>query len=282
MQTKNIMMRFGSALTTLIGVSLLSTLCIARTAQAVEYSIGISPQQSASELAKRWVPVIKYLSDTSGIIFHFRTSKDIATFNTDSGIGLYDIMYVNAHHYTVFHNAPGYVAFAHEKECTNGGLIVVPKGSAVQKVEQLQGASIAFASPGAVMGTWLPAQYLKQQRVSFSLKYVKSFDSVYRSVAKGLFPAGGGEERTLASLDPEIKTQLRVIWKSDFPCHPFSAHQRVPPEVMQQLQKAMFNMDRTPQGIALLKSANMKGFEPAYDADYNGVRKMKLKPFEDK
>ena len=51
---------------------------------------------------------------------------------------------------------------------------------------------------------------------------------------------------------------------------------------MQQLQKAMFNMDRTPQGIALLKSANMKGFEPAYDADYNGVRKMKLKLFEDK
>lgn len=285
MQTKKIMMRFGSALTTavkLTGVLLLWTICLTRPALAVEYTVGIVPQQSASELAERWVPIVKYWSDTSGVTFHFRTSKDIATFHTDGGKGLYDILFSNAHHYTVFNQALGYVAFAKEIECTAGGLIVVPSGSAVEKVEQLEGAAIAFASPSAVMGTWLPAQHLKQKGVSFSPHYVKSMDSVYRSVAKGLFPAGGGEQRTLGGLDPEIKSHLRILWKSDFPCHPFSVHPRVPREIVQQLQKAMFSMHKNSQAMAMLKAVNMKGFGPANDADYNGVRKMKLKPFEAK
>lgn len=253
-----------------------------QAAHAVEYTVGIAPQQAASELAKRWVPIIKYWSDTTGNTFHFRTAKDIDTFQKDLSEGLYDIMFVNAHHYTVFNNAPGYVAFAHEAGCVNAGVLVVAKGSAVQRVAQLEGAAIAFSSPNAVIGTWLPAQHLGERGVSFSPNYVKSMDSVYLSVAKGLFPAGGGELRTLGSLDQDVKNQLRILWKSEFPCHPFSALPRVPREIVQQLQKAMIGMHKNPQGAAMLKSVNIKGFVPSNDAEYEVVRKMNLKPFEAK
>ena len=47
---------------------------------AVSYSFGIGPQQSATELAKRWTPVMQYLSEKSGVTLQFTTAKDIPTF----------------------------------------------------------------------------------------------------------------------------------------------------------------------------------------------------------
>lgn len=248
------------------------------SAHALEYTIGIAPQQAASELAKRWVPIIKYWSEATGISFQFRTAKDIDTFQADLQEGRYHIMFVNAHHYTVFNRATGYEAFAREIGCANAGVIVVPVASTVQSVAQLQGASLAFSSPNAVLGTWLPGLYLRQQGIAFTPNYVKSMDSVYRSVAKGLFPAGGGELRTFGSLDAEVKNQLRVIWEDDFPCHPFSAHPLVPQTVVKQLQKAMQGMHTNPQAAALLQAVNIKGFEASNDKQYDVVRKMNLKP----
>lgn len=259
-------------------MALCGVLSWAMPLQAAEYTIGIAPQQAASELAKRWGPIIKYWSDATDLSFQFRTAKDIDTFQVDVREGRYNIMFVNAHHYTEFNRAPGYEAFAREIGCSNAGVIVVSKGSPAQNVQQLDGAMIAFSSPSAVIGTWLPVQHLKQQGVNFTPNYVKSMDSVYRSVAKGLFPAGGGEQRTLGSLDQGVKNQLRVIWKNDFPCHPFSAHPLVPRDVVQKLQKAMKDMHQYPQGAALLQAVNIKGFEPTNDAQYDTVRKMHLKP----
>lgn len=242
--------------------------------------MGIAPQQAASELAKRWAPIIKHWSDTTGLNFQFRTAKDIDTFQSQVGEGAYDFMFVNAHHYTLFNRVQGYNAFAHEMGCANAGVIVVAKNGNVQRMEQLEGKSIAFSSPNAVIGTWLPVQHLRQRGISFQPHYVKSMDSVYFSVAKGLFPAGGGEMRTLGALDPEIKNQLQILWKNEFPCHPFSAHPRVPAEAVHKLREAMQSMHLSAQGIALLKLVNIKQFVPADDADYQVVRKMNLKPVE--
>lgn len=262
-----------------IGTFALSVLLGASSAQAGEYTIGIAPQQSASELAKRWGPIIKYWSETAGHTFQFRTAKDIATFQQDLSKGIYDIMFVNAHHYTVFNKDPGYVAFAHEAECANAGILVVAKEGPIQRVEQLAGASIAFSSPSAVIGTWLPAQYLETQDIAFTANFVKSMDSVYLGVAKGLFPAGGGEFRTFGGLDPEIKKQLHILWKSEFPCHPFSALPRVPQAVIQQLQQAMLGMHKHPSTEVLLKAVNIKAFVAGSDAEYRVVRNMNLKPY---
>lgn len=258
----------------------LGTLGFFNIASAVEYTVGIARQQAASELAKRWVPIIKYWSDESGLAFQFRTAKDIDTFQTELGDGRYDIMFVNAHHYTVYNRAPGYVAFAQEKGCMNGSVIVVAQSNAVRSVKELEGATIAFSSPNAVVGTWLPVQHLRQQGVAFATSYVKSMDSVYRGVAKGLFNAGGGELRTYGSLDLEVRNQLRVLWKSDFPCHPFSAHPRVPQAAVIQLQKVMHDMNKNAKGMALLNVVNIKGFEASNDAKYDAVRKMLLNSIE--
>ena len=42
----------------------------------------------------------------------------------------------------------------------------------------------------------------------------------------------------------------------------------------------MDEMDKNPQGIALLKANNFNGIELTNDADYDAVRKMNIKPVE--
>jgi phosphonate transport system substrate-binding protein len=247
------------------------------------YSFGIGPQQSATELAKRWTPVMQYLSEKSGVSVQFKTAKDIPTFQQLMLEGAFDFAFINPYHYTIFSKKAGYLAFAQEHEGRLVGVLVVKKDSPIKDVRQLNGQTVAFPAANALAATWLPINFIKEQGASVTPQYVNSMDSVYRGVAKGLFPAGGGEARTLGTIDPEIRNQLEVLWTSEpLPPFVFAAHPRVPKDVVARVQKAMDEMDTQPQGIALLKTLNFKGMRKADDNDYAAMRKMNLKPVDAK
>jgi phosphonate transport system substrate-binding protein len=247
------------------------------------YTFGIGPTHSATELAKRWTPIMQYLTEKSGVHLQFKTAKDIPTFQQQMKEGVYDLAHINPYHYLVYHKGSGYTAFAREKDAKLVGVLVVKKDGPVQDVSQLNGSTIAFPAANALAATWLPVHMLHENNINVTPQYVISMDSVYRSVAKGLFPAGGGEMRTLGLIDPEVMDQLRILWTSEaLPPFPFVAHSRVPKAVVAKVQKALVQMARDPQGLALLKANNFKGIEASSDADYDGMRKMNIKPVEAK
>jgi len=250
-------------------------------ARAEGYSFGIGPQQSATELAKRWVPIIRYLSEKSHVPLQFETAKDIPAFQAQMKAGAFDFAFINPYHYVIFHKVVGYNAFAREKAGTLVGILVVKKDNPIQSMAQLSGSTIAFPSANAIAATWLPMQMLKARHIEVIPRYVNTMDSVYLSVAKGLFPAGGGEMRTFGTIDPEVKNQLRVLWTSKaLPPFTFAAHPRVPKGVVEKVQKAIAEMEQNPQGRELLKVINFKGIEAASDEDYNTMRAMNIKPME--
>lgn len=247
------------------------------------FSFGIGPQQSATELAKRWTPILQYLSEKSGIELQFRTGKDIPTFQEQMREGGFDFAYINPYHYLLFRKSAGYSAFAHERDGKLIGVLVVRADSKIRDLSQLRGQTLAFPSANALAATWLPLQMLKEQHVEVTPQYVTSMDSVYRSVAKGLFAAGGGEMRTLGAIDPEVRSQLRVLWTAEtLPPFAFAAHPRVPKEAVVRVQKAMQEMALDATGQALLKAVNLKGMQAANDADYDDMRKLNIKPVDAK
>ncbi len=258
-------------------VVFLAQIPLAATADMAILNFGIPPQQSPTEVIKRWTPVMQYLEKKTGLILELKTAKDIPTFQNQIMEGLYDIAFVNPNTYVAANKAKGYLAFAQEKEGKSFGMIVVRKDGPINNLSQLNGQILAFPSNYAVMATILPLKKLEEQKVAVKIQYVISMDSVYRSVAKGLFVAGGGEGRTFGLLDPEIRRQLVVLWRSDdLPPFPFFSHPRVPASTLSLLQKAMFAMGQDPDAQVLLKAVNLKGLEKATDADYNGVRKLNL------
>lgn len=248
----------------------------ARAAEKV-LSFGIPPQQSPTELTKRWTPVLQYLSEKSGLTLQLKTAKDIPTYQQQIMDGQYDIAYMSPNSYVAANKARGYRAFAKEKEGKAVAMIIARKDGPIKSLAQLNGQTLAFPSNTAFMATILPMKYLEAQNISVTTQYVVSIDSVYRSVAKGLLVAGGGEARTFGALDAEIRDQLSVLWQSDaLPPFPFFAHPRLSAANVGKLQKAMIEMGHDEHGLALLKVVNIKALDKANDADYNAVRKLNL------
>ncbi len=236
-------------------------------------SFGIVPQQSATKLARKWTPFLAYLSKKTGYRIDFKTAKDIPTFEERCAAGEYDIAYMNPYHYTVFHESPGYKVLAKQKLKALKGIIVARKDSPYKELSELDGSTLAFPSPAAFAATIVTRAYFDGQGINITPKYVSSHDSVYRSVAKGLYPAGGGVPRTFRSMDKSIRDQLRIFWISKgFTPHAIAAHPRVSEEIVRKITAFMAEMENDPVGKEILKRLNFKGLVNAQDSDWDDVR----------
>ena len=116
----------------------LPQIAIAETKKSqVIISFGVGPQQSASDLAKRWVPIFQYLSEKTGYDIQFTTAKDIPTYQQQAKEGFFDILYINPYHYTLINTSAGYQAFATEKDAKLIGVVVVREDSNYHNITEL-------------------------------------------------------------------------------------------------------------------------------------------------
>lgn len=241
------------------------------------YTFGIVPQQSASRLAIKWGPLLEYIQSVTGVKLSFKTAPNIPEFEQRLASGDYDISYMNPYHFTVFNNSPGYLAFAKVGNKRIKGIFVSRKDSSIKDLQELSGKVLAFPAPAAFAASVLPGAELNRRGIKFEPKYVNSHDSVYRGVALGLFPAGGGIVRTFNLVEPEVREKLEIIWTSPgYTPHAFAAHPRVPAEVKKQIAEAMIEMSESEKGRRLLAVLGMKELEPAIGSDWDDVRQLNL------
>jgi phosphonate transport system substrate-binding protein len=216
---------------------------------AQEYTFGIVPQQSSKKLARLWGPILKKLSEDTGLTIKFATAKNIPTFEKRLAAGEYDFAYMNPYHFTVYNKAPGYVALTRQRNKEIKGIMVVKKDSDLSELKDLNDTTLAFPSPAAFAATLLSQAELNKQDVEFTPKYVSSHDSVYLSVARGLLPAGGGIVRTFNNIDPAIRDQLRILWTSEgFTPHAFTAHPDISAQNRELVAKALAGLETTDTG----------------------------------
>jgi phosphonate transport system substrate-binding protein len=261
------------ALAGILAVMLLISSTSPGAEESPTLSIGIVPQQNATKLARLWTPICKYLSQQTGYRYVFKTAKDIPTFEKRLAAGEYDMAYMNPYHYTVFSIDPGYRAFARETNKRIQGIIVVKKDSAIQSIAELSGKTLAFPAPAAFAASVLPRAYFKSKQIDISPRYVNSHDSVYLTVSKNLYPAGGGIQRTFNNMPESIREQLRILWKTPgYTPHAFAAHPRLSAAVVQRTADAMIAMAADEQGGKLLKKLKFNPIGPAKDSDWGDVR----------
>lgn len=242
-----------------------------------ELSVGIVPQQSATALAASWIPLLSEAAQRAGIRLAFRTASDIPTFEERVKNGTYDIVYINPYHYTVFSQAPGYRAFAREKERKLVGIIVVAKDSPLREIHELSGKAVIFPAPTAFAASILPRAEFERKNIAIEARYVNSHDSVYRSVAQGSFSAGGGIKRTLEAIDPAIASRLRILTSTPaYVPHAFAAHPRVDKATLDKISMALFSLHGDENGRRLLEPLSFKGFEAGHDKDWDEIRRLNI------
>lgn len=270
-------------ITVLLLLLLYSSFSFAEKNRSLDHlTFGIVPQQSASKLAQLWGPIINEINKQSGLNIHFATAPNIPIFEARLAAGEYDIAYMNPYHYTVFHQKSGYQALAKARDKRIKGIIVVAKDSKVNSLLELKNSTLAFPAPAAFAATILTQADLSAQHVNFTPKYVSSHDSVYRSVAKGIYPAGGGIVRTFRNIDENIRKQLKILWTTNgYTPHAIATHPRIPPEMAKKIQRILIKMGEQTKGKQLLHSIKIKSFEEAINSDWDDVRKLKLNQLAD-
>jgi len=252
------------------------------SAGQAEYTFGIVPQQSAAKIAKLWGPILKRVGEQAGVRLKLVTAKNIPTFEQRLAAGEYDFAYMNPYHFTVFHQSPGYQAFAKQRDKTIRGIIVVRRDSDIETFDDMSGSTLAFPSPAAFAASILTRAGLDQRNIPFTPRYVSSHDSVYLAVARGLLPAGGGVVRTFNNTDPAVRDQLRIFWKTPkYTPHAFASHPEVSPDHRQAVADALKALGQTPEGLALLKGINFKGIEAASNSDWDDVRSLQISELDD-
>lgn len=248
---------------------------------AKEYTFAIVPQQSSTRLAQLWTPVLQKLSQQTGLDIRFATAKDIPTFEKRLAAGEYDFAYMNPYHFTVFNNAPGYVAMAHQSDKRIKGIVVVRKDSDIENLEELDGQTMAFPSPAAFAATILPIANIEKQGMHIEPRYVSSHDSVYMAVSRGLLPAGGGIVRTFNNTNPAIRESLRILWTSEgYTPHAFAAHPDVAAGDREKLANALASFEDTVEGARLLADLGFAGIQLADDASWDDVRDLNIRNLE--
>lgn len=260
------------ALAVAIGL-LWCTVAAAEATVSAPLTFGVVPQQSAGALARTWGPLVAEIGRRAGVEIGFRTAPDIPAFEARLAAGEYDLAYMNPYHFTVFNQAPGYRALARQRGKGIRGILVVRADAPITDIAALDGREVAFPAPAAFAASVLPQAALRRAGISVQPVYVRSHESVYLAVAKGLYTAGGGIERTFADTAPETREQLRVLWRTEaFTPHAIAAHPRVDAALAMRLQELMVALADDDTGRALLAALQFEGIDPAADADWDDVR----------
>lgn len=245
------------------------------SAEGKALTFGVVPQQSAKKMTEKWQPFIDYVSNYTGLNVEFRTAKDIPTFEANLTAGLYDLAYMNPYHFVVFNDSVGYRALAHQADKKIRGLIVVHKDSPIQTLSDLNGSEIAFTAPAAFAATIITSAHLRKNNIVFIPRYVKSHDSVYLSVQRNFFKAGGGIFRTF-NISPEaIKNDLRVLWQSEgYTPHPIATHPKMAEDDRQAILNALIALSNDSSKSSILSDIGLGGFIASRDSDWDDVRNL--------
>lgn len=237
------------------------------------YRFGVVPQQSASRLAEMWIPLLRALSEQTGLKLEFGTARNIPEFERRVVAGEYDFAYMNPYHFVVFSEHVGYRAVAHEKNKYIQGIMVVKKGSSVRRITDLIGHKVCFPSPAAFAASLLPRAELEREQISITPVFVGSHDSVYRNVEAGHCLAGGGIKRTFEAMPAEIRDQLEVFFETArYTPHAFAASNEVSPAALTSVQAGLIALQQT--NPDMLHNAAIGELSAAMDADWDDVRSL--------
>lgn len=209
-----------------------------------EYTFGVVPQYESQKLNAIWQPLLKQVSEQTGVKIELITVKSIPVFEQAFANGEYDFAYMNPWHSVVAHEKQGYLPLIKDAGRSLQGVLVVNKKSGIDNLSQLEGAEIAFPAPNALGASLLMRADLA---LLYGLKikpvYVQTHSSVYLNVALNSTKAGGGVLGTLKQQPKNLQQKLKVIYKTrEISRHPIVAHPRVASEIQLKVQRAFLNI----------------------------------------
>jgi phosphonate transport system substrate-binding protein len=244
------------------------------------YSFNVLNQRSIALTAQYWNPILTYASRKSGVPVELKLAKAAKEGNAIAERGGYDFLYTN-HFFTPERDRLGYKVIARPAGPGIKSQIVVPMDSPIQKLQDLNGADVAFVSPDAFAGYWLPMDALLRAKVKVNVVFTGNQEASSAQLKINKVAAAGVNGSVLARYSRREAFEYRALWTSDtYQDLCIMANPKVPADKVAAVKAAFVGMVKDPEGrriledgAELLKSIGELGFVEAENRDYDNYRK---------
>ena len=235
---------------------------------------GVLNQQSPALTAERWNPILHYLGAVSGVPLVLKMGPTVDETNAMMARSVFDLMFTN-HNFQSEFDGIGYRVIARWAGEPIRAVIAVSADSLVRTLRELDGKAVAFPSKEAFVGYAVPLVALRNARVNVSEVFAGNQEGAMAQLKARRVDAAAVNSRFLSQYAEREGVKFREIYVSEsFPELAVIVHPRVAAATVDKLRRALIGMADDPAAAPILARVKFKGFAPASDRDYDGVRRV--------
>jgi phosphonate transport system substrate-binding protein len=244
------------------------------------YAFNVLNQRTIALTAQYWNPILTHVSRKSGVPLELKLAKTAQEANAIAENGGYDFLYTN-HFFTPERDRLGYKVIARLAGPGIRSQIVVLEDSPVRTLRDLNGKDVAFVSPDAFLGYWLPMDALINAKVNVNIVFTGNQEASSAQLKVNKVAAAGLNGTVLARYARREAFQYRALWTSEiYQDLCIMANPKVPADKVAAVRAALIDMVKDPEGLRileagaeLLKSTGELGFVAVENRDYDNYRK---------
>ena len=248
-------------------------------AQNVTYRFSPVNQWDINKTAAYWNPIIKYVSDKSGVKLELKIGRTSA--DTTAYVLAREVEFVFSNHlFSPEREQLGWTVFGRRWTPPLQGEIAVPADSPITRLEDLKGQEVVFAGPEAFVGYKVPYAQLLNRKIDVKAVFAGNQNAAFAQLFAGKAKAVGSNSALVAGYSIKEGKKVRTLWKSDdYNDLALMASSKVPGATVKAVASAFIGMHRDPVGKAILVKASedvgldpQAYFLPATAADYATYR----------
>lgn len=243
--------------------------------------LAVMPEVPPVAVYKAWTPFVNRLSKETGLDIRLKVYNTFAQFENDLFKGTPDFVFLCSFYVTLAKKKQGYIPLVRNESLLEG-LVVVRKEGPIHSVQDLNGKEIAFPTPNNFAASlYIRKMLTEKEKIGFTPRYVDTHSNVYRNVILGKVDAGGGANVSLNIEPEEVKSQLRIIYKTQQAApHPLVAHPRIPENLRRSVVDAILQLARGKDNRDLLNAIRISNPVKAdYKRDYEPTEKLGLERY---
>ena len=249
-------------------------------AQSVTYRFSPVNQWDIARTAAYWNPIIRYVSDKSGVRLELKIGRTSA--DTTAYVLAQEVEFVFSNHlFSPERDQLGWKVFGRRWTPPLQGQIAVPFDSPITRLEELKGQEVVFAGPEAFIGYKLPYAHLLSKNIDVKAVFAGNQNAAFAQLFAGKARAVGSNSALVDGYSVREGKKFRVLWTSEgFHDLALMASSKVPEQDVKAVASAFINMHRDPAGKAILVKASEEVgldrqayFLPATGGDYAAYRR---------
>lgn len=246
----------------------------------VHYVFGVHPLYNPQLLHEKYSSLVSYLGDNiPGTVFDLEASNDYAEYEQKLRNKQHQFSLPNPYHGALAREWGYHIIAKMGNDDLFRGIFLVRKDSPIKTPSDLKGKVVSYPAPTALAAAMMPRLFLQNHGIDVETEIKNSYVGTHNSsimnaylgesAAGATWPVAWG---AFAKANPKEASELHVIWQTPkLIQNALLARNDVPAHIVEKVTQLLSNLDKTPEGRAILERIDTSSFEVANNASYDLV-----------